>query len=189
MDEFSSYFKGYEFSLASKWIQARSLWIAYPVRETREKQVELWKKLIIDFCRTQKIFVIGLEEDFPLFSNSIIERSLNHEARVAFLSALVADKRAEWLDKNHRSCLILWHRIQDWADLLYWYIWQVKENGLEDGVMTVDEIRSGTESRGTELHGMDRTVLMRALKLLEHKGKLAIFKGTSADDEGVKFSL
>lgn len=36
---------------------------------------------------------------------------------------------------------------------------------------------------------MDRTVLMRALKLLEHKGKLAIFKGTSADDEGVKFSL
>jgi len=41
----------------------------------------------------------------------------------------------------------------------------------------------------SELHGIDRTVLMRALKLLEHKGKLAIFKGTSADDEGVKFSL
>lgn len=41
----------------------------------------------------------------------------------------------------------------------------------------------------SELHGMDRTVLMRALKQLEHKGKLAIFKGTSADDEGVKFSL
>lgn len=41
----------------------------------------------------------------------------------------------------------------------------------------------------SELHGIDRTVLMRALKLLEHKGKLAIFKGTSADDEGIKFSL
>ncbi|CAK7349700.1 unnamed protein product [Dovyalis caffra] len=40
-----------------------------------------------------------------------------------------------------------------------------------------------------ELHGMDRTILMRVLKLLEHKGKLAIFKGTSADDEGVKFSV
>ena len=26
--------------------------------------------------------------------------------------------RAEWLDKNHRKCLILWRRIQDWADLL-----------------------------------------------------------------------
>lgn len=40
-----------------------------------------------------------------------------------------------------------------------------------------------------ELHGIDRIILMRALKLLEHKGKLAIFKGTSADDEGVKFSV
>ncbi|KAK4364703.1 hypothetical protein RND71_016061 [Anisodus tanguticus] len=136
-----------------------------PMRETREKQIQLWKELIIDFCRTQKIFVIGLEEDFPLFSNPAIE------------------SRAEWMDKGHRKCLVLWHSIQDWADLI------VKEYGLEDSVMTVEEIRSGTESRGTELQGMDRPVLMRALKLLEHKGKLAIFKGSSADDEGVKFSL
>ncbi|KAJ8555195.1 hypothetical protein K7X08_012691 [Anisodus acutangulus] len=157
-----------------------------PVRETREKQIQLWKELIIDFCRTQKIFVIGLEEDFPLFSNPAIERSLSHEATMAFLSALVSDSRAEWMDKGHRKCLVLWHRIQDWADLIVNF---VKEYGLEDSVMTVEEIRSGTESRGTELQGMDRTVLMQALKLLEHKGKLAIFKGSSADDEGVKFSL
>jgi ESCRT-II complex subunit VPS25 len=44
-----------------------------PVRDTREKQVQLWKELILDYCRTQKIFVIGLEEDFPLFSNPVIE--------------------------------------------------------------------------------------------------------------------
>ncbi|TMX00278.1 hypothetical protein EJD97_001079 [Solanum chilense] len=157
-----------------------------PVRETREKQIQLWKELIIDFCRTQKIFVIALEVDFPLFSNAAIERSLSHEAREAFLSALVSDGRAEWIDKGHRKCLVLWHRIQDWADLIVNF---VKENGLEDSVMTVEEIRSGVESRGTELHGIDRTVLMRALKVLEHKGKLAIFKGTSADDEGVKFSV
>lgn len=139
-----------------------------PVKETREKQVQLWKELIIDYCRTQKVFVIGLEEDFPLFSNSVVE------------------SRAEWMDKSHRKCLILWHRIQDWADLIVHF---VKENGLEDSVMTVEEIRTGIESRGTDLHGVDRTILMRALKLLEHKGKLALFKGTSADDEGVKFSL
>lgn len=41
----------------------------------------------------------------------------------------------------------------------------------------------------SELEGIDRTILMRALKLLENKGKLALFKGTSADDEGVKFSV
>ncbi|GLT80620.1 hypothetical protein SLA2020_520510 [Shorea laevis] len=157
-----------------------------PVRETREKQVQLWKELILEYCRTQKIFVIGLEEEFPLFSNPEIERSLSHEAREAFLSALVSDGRAEWLDKGRRKCLILWHRIQDWAEIIINF---VKENGLEDSVMTVEEIRSGIESRGTELHGLDRIILMRALKLLEHKGKLAIFKGTTADDEGVKFSI
>ena len=41
----------------------------------------------------------------------------------------------------------------------------------------------------SELEGIDRTILMRALKLLENKGKLALFKGTSADDEGIKFSV
>ncbi|KAG8663285.1 vacuolar protein sorting-associated protein 25 [Manihot esculenta] len=157
-----------------------------PVRDTREKQVQLWKDLILDYCKTQKIFVIELEDEFPLFSNPVIERSLSHEARKAFLSALVSEGRAEWLDKGHRKCLILWHQIQDWANIILLF---VKDNGLEDGVMTIEEIRSGIESRGTELHGIDRTILMRALKLLEHKGKVAIFKGTSTDDEGVKFSV
>ncbi|KAL5764861.1 hypothetical protein ACOSQ2_017455 [Xanthoceras sorbifolium] len=127
------------------------------------------------FCITRNIF--------PL---QTYYRSLSNEAREAFLSALVSEGRAEWLDKGHRKCLILWHRVQDWADIILQF---VKENGLEDSVMTVEEIRSGIESRGTELHGMDRTVLMRALKVLENKGKLAVFKGTSADDEGVKFSI
>jgi len=157
-----------------------------PVRDTREKQVQVWKELIIDYCRTQKIFVIGLEEEFPLFSNPVIERSLSHEAREAFLSALVSEGRAEWLGKGHRKCLILWHRIQDWADIILCF---VKDNGLEDSVITVEEMRSGVECQGTELHGIDRAILMRALRLLEQKGKLAIFKGTSADDEGVKFSM
>ncbi|KAK4742412.1 hypothetical protein SAY87_000413 [Trapa incisa] len=157
-----------------------------PVRDTREKQIQLWKELILDYCKTQKIFIIGLEEEFPLFANPVIERSLTHEARETFLSALVSEGRAEWLDKGRRKCLILWHRIQDWADIIVNF---VKDNAFEDGVLTVEEIRSGIESRGTELYGLDRIILMRALKLLEHKGKLAIFKGTSTDDEGVKFSI
>lgn len=117
-----------------------------PVRETREKQIQLWKELILEYCKTQKIFVVSLEEDFPLFSNPVIERSLSHEAREAFLSALVAEGRAEWLDKSHRKCLVLWHRIQDWADIIVRF---VKDYGLEDSVMTVEELRTGVESQGT----------------------------------------
>ncbi|XP_039015781.1 vacuolar protein sorting-associated protein 25-like isoform X3 [Hibiscus syriacus] len=157
-----------------------------PVRETREKQIQLWKELILDYCRTQKIFVIKLEEEFPLFSNSAIERTLSHEAREAFLSDLVAEGRAEWLDKGRRSCLILWHRIQDWADIIVNF---VKDNGFEDSVMTVEEIRSGIESRGTSIHTFNHVNELDLDKFPFAKGKLAIFKGTSTDDEGIKFSV
>uniref|UniRef100_A0A7C9CPK9 ESCRT-II complex subunit VPS25 n=1 Tax=Opuntia streptacantha TaxID=393608 RepID=A0A7C9CPK9_OPUST len=117
-----------------------------PVRETRMKQKQLWKELILDYCRTQKIFIINLEDDFPLFSNPAIERSLSYEAREAFMISLVAEGRAEWMDKERRKCLILWHRIQEWADIIHRF---AKDNGLEDSVMTVEELRTGVESRGT----------------------------------------
>ncbi|XP_051225235.1 vacuolar protein sorting-associated protein 25 [Lolium perenne] len=155
-----------------------------PVRETREKQVQLWKDLILDYCRSQKMYIISLEEDFPVFSNPKIERSLSYEAKEVFLAALVSEGRAEWIDKSHKKCLILWLRIQDWANYILDF---VKESGLE--VTTIEDIRSGIETHGTELAGIDRGVLIRALKLLEQKGKATIFKGTSADDEGVKFSV
>lgn len=49
------------------------------MRDTREKQIQLWKELILDYCKTQKVFLIGVEEDFPLFSNSAID-SMIHSA-------------------------------------------------------------------------------------------------------------
>ncbi|AQK97079.1 Vacuolar protein sorting-associated protein 25, partial [Zea mays] len=48
------------------------------------------------------------------------------------------------MDKGHKKCLILWLRIQDWANFIFNF---VKDNGLE--VMTIEEIRSGIDTRGT----------------------------------------
>ncbi|CAK7345722.1 unnamed protein product [Dovyalis caffra] len=164
--------------------------------KTSSRKRSKFRKFLDTFCSPSDYFsaicliLPNLDRESAKVSNenNLIHGagSLSHEAREAFLSALVSEGRAEWLDKGHRKCLILWHRIQDWADILVHF---VRDNGLEDSVMTVEEIRTGIESRGTELHGIERTILMRVLKLLEHKGKLAIFKGTSADDEGVKFSV
>ncbi|CAD6271146.1 unnamed protein product [Miscanthus lutarioriparius] len=60
----------------------------------------------------------------------------------------------------------------------------VKENRL-GSTMPVEDIRSGFDTRGTELEGIDSTVLMRALRWLEQQGKAAIFKVN--DSGGVKF--
>jgi len=87
---------------------------------------------------------------YDCFQIFLVTGSLTHEAREAFLSALVSEGmlyfcqwiyfscngpeknvptaysdltgRAEWMDKGHRKCLILWHRIQDWADILIQFV-------------------------------------------------------------------
>lgn len=38
-----------------------------------------------------------------------------------------------------------------------------------------------------EFHGLDQTILMKALDILVKKGGAQIFQGTSTDDMGVKF--
>ncbi|PWZ11913.1 Vacuolar protein sorting-associated protein 25 [Zea mays] len=60
------------------------------------------------------------------------------------LVTVVASGCPEWMDKGHKKCLILWLRIQDWANFIFNF---VKDNGLE--VMTIEEIRSGIDTRGT----------------------------------------
>ncbi|PVH61998.1 hypothetical protein PAHAL_3G174800 [Panicum hallii] len=87
------------------------------------------------------------------------------------------------MDRNCNKCLILWLTIQDWANYILNF---VKENEL-GSTMPVEDIRSGFDTRGTELAGIDSIILMRALRLLEQKGKAAIFKVN--DCEGVKFYI
>ena len=98
--------------------------------------------MILNYCKHHKIYIVSLEEEFPLFSNPAIDRKLSYEDKQVFLSALVSEGRAEWLDKGQKKCLILLRRIQDWAEYILKF---TRENGLEDGVMTLQEIRSGVE--------------------------------------------
>ena len=47
--------------------------------------------------------------------------------------------------------------------------------------------QSGVYVAGTELEGLHREVLVRAVKHLEQQGRAKLFKGAAGDDEGVKF--
>lgn len=48
-------------------------------------------------------------------------------------------------------------------------------------------LQSGVYVAGTELEGLHREVLVRAVKHLEQQGRAKLFKGAAGDDEGVKF--
>ncbi len=51
----------------------------------------------------------------------------------------------------------------------------------------VPATQSGVHVAGTELEGLHREVLVRAVRHLEQQGKAKLFKGALGDDEGVKF--
>lgn len=155
-----------------------------PIKETRDKQLSLWCQLILQYCKHNKVYLVSTTEDFPLFKNDAINRTLNLEFRSAILDELTAQGSGEWLDKNKRQCLIFWRKLADWVDIIYEF---AQTYGLKDSVMTVDELATGDDVRGTELQGIHRELLMRALRALEEKGKVRLFKGATPDEEGVKF--
>ncbi|KAK9838829.1 hypothetical protein WJX74_004071 [Apatococcus lobatus] len=159
-----------------------------PVKETREKQSALWKDLILKYCKQHKIFKLSTDtaSELELFHNRGIDRQLSPAALDAFLSELVAQGNAQWLDSGHHQCLILWKRLDEWAAaLLEW----ARSSGMEDSVTTVEELLSGDEVRGTELEGVPRELMQAMLRFLEKQGRARLFKGSTADDEGVKFFL
>ncbi len=53
---------------------------------------------------------------------------------------------AQWLDKGQQRCLVLWRALAEWADTLHGF---ARDFGLQDSVMTLDELSSGDEVRGT----------------------------------------
>jgi len=157
-----------------------------PVKDSREKQINLWHDLILSYCKHQKIYVISgnATDRFPLFTNTSINRSLNQDAINTILGAAVTAGRAEWLGKEQDQCIVYWRSLKEWAELLYSF---AQSTGQKDPVMTVEEISSGVETQGTELAGVHREVLVRAIRRLEKSDRARLFKGESGDDDGVKF--
>jgi len=155
-----------------------------PIKETRDKQIALWTSLILSYCKHQKVFILSASEDIPLFHNRDINRRLAPAAAQTFLEALVAAGQGRWLDNNKTRCIILWKKLEEWADVIQQWS---RDSGLSDSVMLVEEIRVGDDVRGTELYGLDREVLLRALKVLEDRGVVKLFRGATPEEEGVKF--
>lgn len=78
----------------------------------------------------------------------------------------------------------MWKTIPEWADAVF--AWAV-ESGQQDGVVLLSELHSGEDVAGSELDGLPRDLLLRALRELERRGRARLFKGAAADEEGVKF--
>lgn len=72
-----------------------------PHPETRAKQVQAWKSLILDYCKRNKLFMVDVREagNIPLFNNATINRKLEQSVIVSILAELRKTGHAAPVDK------------------------------------------------------------------------------------------
>jgi ESCRT-II complex subunit VPS25 len=174
-----------------------------PVVETRRKQLELWRALVLDYCRAQRLFIIPAGgAGFPPFANAAIDRRLSHEARLAVLEDLVRAGGGAWLDERRPPggllalgraappggggrVLVLWRSVEEWAEEV---AAAAAAAGLRGSVATLEELLApGPPLGGTPAEGLEHELLLRALRALERRGRAKLFEGGAAGEVGVKF--
>ncbi|XP_057380913.1 vacuolar protein-sorting-associated protein 25-like [Daphnia carinata] len=153
-----------------------------PNLDTQKKQLEAWRKLVIDYCRHNKIFVLDVQESIPLFQNKTIDRQLSSEGIKRVLEILQENNLIEWCDKSKKQCFVYWKTPQEWGNLIYHYI---TDKGMTNTVCTFYELTEGDDVKNEEFAGLDKSMLLKALRTLEasNKAEVIMFGGS----EGVKF--
>lgn len=155
------------------------------MESTREKQLALWRDLILRYCTAHKLKTLIVHE-CPLWKNESIQRQLNPEEIEAVVLNFCESGHGEFTDENSKTVLrILWRKPEQLAaDIYAW----AQTNGYINGVCTVYELHSGEDVNGMSFQGADEELLRRALAILEEQGKCTIFKGETSDEDGIKFS-
>ncbi|XP_014289083.1 vacuolar protein-sorting-associated protein 25 [Halyomorpha halys] len=152
-----------------------------PNETTRKTQLAVWCKLVLKYQKLSKKYVLDINEvmETPLFSNKKINRSLSTEGILMVLEALMTTGNAEPSDKARSRWYIYWHKIDEWADIIYSW---AQDKGQIDNVCTLYELQTSTN---TEFNGMQHEVLIKVLKNLEKRGCAELVTGD--DFIGVKF--
>ncbi|KAL2119275.1 hypothetical protein VTJ04DRAFT_6235 [Mycothermus thermophilus] len=133
-----------------------------------------------------------------LFHNKRINRRLSPADIREVIDFLRKDGRAEYVGGSpppapSRSgevagsgatgmAWIYWRTPEEWAALVEGW---VDATGQKGSVLTVFELVEGDGSRGTEFHGLDQELLLKALQVLVKRGKAQVFG--NEDSLGVKF--
>ena len=185
-----------------------------PNLTTRERQLDAWASLVIDYCQHNKIYTAELADlqNSVLFVNDSISRQLSLDGIQAVFEVLErrsaishchtkgifsSTEHIEWLDRQQTRCHIYWRRPEEWAKLIYdWVV----SNGLLNTVCSLYELTHGDDTSDererslfvsshsfflTAFYGLDKEVLLKALQHLQSQGKAELI--TSGGSEGVKF--
>lgn len=126
--------------------------------------------------------LLNVNEELELFTNDSINRKLSNDGKLLVLEELAKTQNAAPIDKKKSQWEIYWHTLDEWANLIY--NWTV-ENGQTNTVCTLFELTNGENTTDQEFYGLDNGVLVKALKVLEEKGKCELMMFD--EHQGVKF--
>jgi ESCRT-II complex subunit VPS25 len=154
-----------------------------PVLATQEKQLALWRDLILRYHTQHKLKTLVVHE-CPLWKNDKIGRRLGSDAIREVMQDLVDHGNGEWLDDAKTQCRILWRKPEELATDIYEW---ATASGNIGSVCTLYELHSGEDINGMSFEGLDEELLRRALAILEDEGKCTIFKGDTSEEDGIKF--
>jgi ESCRT-II complex subunit VPS25 len=91
------------------------------VQETRIKQLELWKELILKYHMQHNLHSMTLAE-FQYFENREIDRKLNRESILVVINHLIASGNGEWEDASQSRVRILWRTPEALAADIYQWV-------------------------------------------------------------------
>jgi ESCRT-II complex subunit VPS25 len=174
-----------------------------PVLATRNKQLELWRALIIQYCTVHKKKTLSIYDtndnttnDGPLlWKNPHIQRQCSSEAIQIICDYIVQQGYGEWYDddddddtsNSHVTVRIFWRKPEQLATDIY--EWAVANGYVSNHtVITVYELHSGEDVHGMSFQGLDEDLIRRALFILEQRGKCTVFQGDTSEEDGIKFS-
>lgn len=155
-----------------------------PNSNTKAKQIDAWKTLILDYHKVHKKYLLDITEaqSSHLFSNKAIGRKLNLDMIYLLLDELQKQGNVEWLDKQRQRCYVFWRTPEEWGKMIHKW---AATNGLTNSVCTLYELTSGDDATNEEFYGLDHGVLKKALETLEKEGLAELI--LDEDNEGVKF--
>lgn len=155
-----------------------------PVLSTQEKQLALWRELILSYYTHHKLKTLVVH-DCILWKNSEINRELNPDAIRLIMNDFVKSGHGEWEEFGETTrCRILWRKPKQLASDIYDW---AGSNGFIKSVCTFYELHSGEDINGMSFEGADEQLLRKALTILESQGKCKIFKGDTSLEDGIKF--
>ncbi len=97
------------------------------------EQLSQWQTLVLNYAEDRRLWKLNVAESLngELFRNKSIDRSLKPSVAKDIISHLVKEGRAEWVvGTNEGVAYIYWKKQEEWADIIYQWVWPIQRSTL-----------------------------------------------------------